>query len=189
MPFVPITSLIAIGTPSPGLVVADVEVGVQLRVALADRRAGRPRRARRTRPPSRSSSSIRLARRSAVSVSMLMRAAPGSGRRRGRARCAKTSSRVSDGRGSSSAHAFAISSGCAVGGTSERSSSDTLETASRIAESCSWKRATSSLDQLEPREPRDVQHFVSRDPCHRIDPPIANTKGSSRSPSYDWFRN
>ena len=39
---------------------------------------------------------------------------------------------------------FAISSGCAVGGTSARSSSRTLETASRIWDSCPWNFVTSS---------------------------------------------
>ena len=37
MPFVPITSLIAIGMPVAARVVADVQVGMQLGIALADR--------------------------------------------------------------------------------------------------------------------------------------------------------
>src|SRR5581483_5660290 len=57
---------------------------------------------------------------------------------------AKTSASGRHSCGSSSAHALAISSGCEVGGTSARSSSATFETASRIADSCSWKRFTSA---------------------------------------------
>ena len=76
----------------------------------------------------------------------IRRAGCGRGRPRGRARSRTTSSSVRHGRGSSSAHAFAISSGCDVGGTPSRSSSETFETASRIAESCSWNRVTSSSE-------------------------------------------
>src|SRR5439155_10988022 len=48
-----------------------------------------------------------------------------------------------DGRGSSSAQTFTTSSGCEVGGTSERSSSDTFETASRMSFSCAPSRSSS----------------------------------------------
>ena len=57
---------------------------------------------------------------------------------------ANTSSSGSDGPGSSSRQTFTSSSGCEVGGTSARSSSETFETASRIADSCSRNRSTSS---------------------------------------------
>src|SRR5262249_11668279 len=48
------------------------------------------------------------------------------------------------GRGSSAPRTCTDDNGCAVGGTSARSSSETFPTASRIALSCSCKRATSS---------------------------------------------
>src|SRR5262249_57872098 len=54
---------------------------------------------------------------------------------------ASASSTVRQGRGSSSAQTLTTSSGCAVGGTSSRSSSATLETPPRIAPGCSPKRA------------------------------------------------
>src|SRR5262249_3073905 len=57
---------------------------------------------------------------------------------------ASASSRDRQGAGSSSARTLTRSSGCEVGGTPSRSSSDTLPTASRIALSCPRKRSSSS---------------------------------------------
>ena len=142
-PWSTITSLSAIGSPSPPGSSASVEVRVQLGVALVDRGAVRGEElgaadlAALEQPPA-------PPRRSAAACRSLMPAAPGRNRRRGRAR-SRTPRRAS---GTAAARPrprrSAISSGCEVGGTSERSSSDTFETASRIAESCSWNRVTSS---------------------------------------------
>src|SRR5262249_25706914 len=57
---------------------------------------------------------------------------------------ARASSSVSEGLGSSSPQTFTTSSGCDVGGTSERSSSETLETASMMSFSCAPSRSSSS---------------------------------------------
>ena len=57
------------------------------------------------------------------------------------------------------AETLTTSSGCDVGGTPSRSSSVTFETASMIAESCSWKSVDLVLVQLEPREAGDVEDF------------------------------
>ena len=139
---------------------------MQLAVARVDRRAvGVPELARRDprrveqarAPPRPSAAACRSTRGS-------RRRRPEEVVRRGRARSRTPRRGSGDRRGSSSAQAFAISSGCEVGGTSERSSSDTFETASRIAESCSWKRVDLVVGQLEAREPRDVQHLF---PCDR----------------------
>src|SRR5581483_2006715 len=48
------------------------------------------------------------------------------------------------GRGSSSAQTLTTSSGCDVGGTSERSSSDTFDTAARMSLTCPSRRSISS---------------------------------------------
>src|SRR5438874_4923653 len=57
---------------------------------------------------------------------------------------ASASSTGRHGRGSSSCQTLTTSSGCEVGGTSERSSSETFETASRMSLSCPSSRSTSS---------------------------------------------
>src|SRR5581483_2557047 len=59
---------------------------------------------------------------------------------------ASASSTVRHGRGSSASHTFTTSSGCDVGGTSERSSSDTFETASMMSFSCAARRSSSSSE-------------------------------------------
>ena len=74
----------------------------------------------------------------------IMSAAPGTRRPPPAARSASATSRGSEGRGSSSASTFTRSSGCDVGGTSDRSSSDTFDTASRIASSSPPSRSSSS---------------------------------------------
>ena len=125
-PFVEITSLSAIGIPSPALVVDDVQVGVQLAVARVDRRAvGGEELGAET-----SCASSRLDASSAVSAQGVDRS-----RRRHLEEVSSRSGAFANdlverrqARGSSSAQAFAISSGCAVGGTSARSSSETFET-------------------------------------------------------------
>ena len=87
----------------------------------------------------------------------------------------------SDGRGSSSANTFTRSSGCDVGGTSERSSSDTFETASRIASSCAAEPLDLLLGQREPRELRDVEHLFSRD--RHLREILPKEEGPVRGPS------
>src|SRR5438874_12961894 len=57
---------------------------------------------------------------------------------------ASASSAERQGSGSSSPQTLTTSSGCEVGGTSERSSSETFETASRMSLSCPSRRSTSS---------------------------------------------
>src|SRR5204863_2948181 len=57
---------------------------------------------------------------------------------------ASASSTGRHGRGSSSSQTLTTSRGCEVGGTSERSSSETFETASRMSLSCPSSRSTSS---------------------------------------------
>ena len=138
----------------------------------------------RTRPPRRSSRPRRvLGGRGAACRS---RSLPGGVRNKSSSRSgafANASSSVSQTCGSSSAHAFAISSGCDVGGTSERSSSETFETASRIAESCSWKRVTSSSDSSS---------RASRATCRTsslVDPRHSRTSASNEGPLSEPPRN
>ena len=64
---------------------------------------------------------------------------------------------------SSSAQTLTTSRGCDVGGTLSRSSSETLETASRIASSSRRQPLELVVPQRQAREPCDVQHLVSAD--------------------------
>ena len=57
---------------------------------------------------------------------------------------ASASSAVRHGRGSSCSQTLTTSSGCEVGGMSARSSSETLDTASRMSFSCASRRSISS---------------------------------------------
>ena len=150
------------------VVLDEPEIRVELVVALACCGRVGARAARRTRPRARSS---RPSASSAVSRSVSITPSPrgravGGTRKRSPSRAgafANASSSGSEGRGSSSSQTLTRSSGCEVGGTSARSSSATLETASRMAPSSSVSRSTSSGAQVEAREPRDVQHRVPVD--------------------------
>ena len=82
-----------------------------------------------------------------------------------------------DGRGSSSRQALTTSSGCEVGGTSSSSSSDTFD--DRLEDRVELLREALDLllGEVEPREPRDVQHLsrpiaMSPDPSKKKPAPF-----------------
>ena len=142
-----------------GRFVDGAQVGVAPRRGSRSHRR-RPRAARpgptmpRSRRPRASSAVSR-----SVSIDIALTppfASPSAGRGTGRPRAsalAKLSSSGNGSWGSSSAQTLTTSRGCDVGGTLSRSSSETLETASRIASSSGVSRSRLVVPQRQAREP------------------------------------
>ena len=139
---------------------------------------GRRRRARRSRPPCRE----RGARLPRPSVAACRSFAAGRDLEVIPSRSgafASASSTERHGRGSSAAQTFTTSSGCEVGGTSERSSSDTFETAARMSFSCAPRRSSSS-SRSSRRARCATWRSCSRSIAIRFENPSRNGRGPCR---------
>ena len=100
---------------------------------------------------------------------------------------ASASSTGSDGRGSSAPHTLTTSSGCEVGGTSERSSSETFDTAVDDVVQLRAEALELVVAQLEPREVGDVEQLFAVD-CHSENAVLQKKKRPLPGPLHIWVR-